>query len=313
MENLILNGTITIDNMKFQSISGGFGPGKKAILAKDIAGIHGRELKEINKSIARNLNHFTDGVDYIDLKGKEIVGHLITNNIMTAMEVGKAEHIWLLSQRGYAKLIKVLEDDTAWAQYDILLDNYFHMQEELTQILGANLLAATSQLNKLTTTVNEFVKSTNAKIQGIYKRSDGLSYYLKDAEDDIDVLEDSYRKLETNHQKLEGKFGRVVSLLTYTGDSFKATVVKLIEDYAPGRASIILARAAEVLKREHSINLELRFRHYRAKMAKSGYSEEEINKASRLDVLEGYRYNRERSLFLDTVKRVIAEEIGKAS
>ena len=57
MNNLIkINGLKQIDGMKFHDIEGGFGDGKKAMLAKEIAEIHGRELKFINQNINRNIS-----------------------------------------------------------------------------------------------------------------------------------------------------------------------------------------------------------------------------------------------------------------
>ncbi|WP_416712444.1 ORF6C domain-containing protein, partial [Bacillus cereus] len=35
-----------------------------------------------------------------------------------------------LSERGYAKLLKILEDDIAWEVYDQFVDGYFNMREE---------------------------------------------------------------------------------------------------------------------------------------------------------------------------------------
>lgn len=41
---------------------------KKAMLAKDVALIHGRPVKAINQAINMNRNRFRDGIDIIDLK-----------------------------------------------------------------------------------------------------------------------------------------------------------------------------------------------------------------------------------------------------
>ena len=46
------------------------------------------------------------------------------------MQIAKANSIYLLSERGYAKLLKILEDDTAWELYDRFVDGYFDMREQ---------------------------------------------------------------------------------------------------------------------------------------------------------------------------------------
>lgn len=48
----------------------------------------------------------------------------------TKAQWGNANNIYLLSERGYAKLLKILEDDKAWEIYDELVDNYFNMRAE---------------------------------------------------------------------------------------------------------------------------------------------------------------------------------------
>ena len=40
----------------------------------------------------------------------------------------RAKNIYLLSERGYAKLLKIMDDDKAWDIYDELVDNYFNMR-----------------------------------------------------------------------------------------------------------------------------------------------------------------------------------------
>ena len=43
----------------------------------------------------------------------------------------QSNNIYLLSERGYAKLLKILEDDVAWEQYEKLVDGYFNMRQTL--------------------------------------------------------------------------------------------------------------------------------------------------------------------------------------
>ena len=122
------NGLIVIEGMKFHDIEGGFGEGKKAMLVKDIANIHGREVKKVNELINNNRKRFKDDVDIIDLKTSLSKG-LVLEMGFTNAQYGNANNIYLLSERGYAKLLKILEDDVAWEQYEKLVDGYFNMRE----------------------------------------------------------------------------------------------------------------------------------------------------------------------------------------
>ena len=117
--NVKVNGLVNVKGMKFHDIEGGFGEGKKAMLVKEIAEIHGRELKAINQNINNNISRFKLGVDLLDLKN----GHFelpLQELGLTNRDISISKNIYLLSERGYSKLLKILEDDFAWEQYDKL-------------------------------------------------------------------------------------------------------------------------------------------------------------------------------------------------
>ena len=125
---VVVNGIVDVEGMKFHDIEGGFGEGKKAMLVKEIAEIHGRELRVINQNIERNRLRFKDGIDILDLKGTEFAITLSDNGIYTKNALNASSNIYILSERGYAKLLKILEDDVAWEQYEKLVDGYFNMR-----------------------------------------------------------------------------------------------------------------------------------------------------------------------------------------
>lgn len=118
-----------IGKYEFTGIEGGFGDGKKAMLVKDIAEIHGKEVKEINRLINNNIDRFKKDIDLIDLK-QVISNHLFSEYGFTKAQWGNSNNIYLLSERGYSKLLKILEDDKAWEVYEELVDNYFNMRSE---------------------------------------------------------------------------------------------------------------------------------------------------------------------------------------
>ncbi|MGN4667779.1 ORF6C domain-containing protein [Bacillus cereus group sp. MYBK234-1] len=115
---------------EFTGIEGGFGEEKKAMLVKDIAVIHGQALKEVNRRINDNRKRFKDGVDIIDLKVSGFEPLSFTDLGFSRQSVANSNNIYLLSERGYAKLLKILEDDTAWDVYDQFVDGYFNMREQ---------------------------------------------------------------------------------------------------------------------------------------------------------------------------------------
>lgn len=130
--NVRVNGLVNVKGMKFHDIEGGFGEGKKAMLVKEIAEIHGRELRVINQNIERNKSRFKEGVDIVDLKSITQSDRDLLNELgFSNSSIANANNIYLLSERGYSKLLKILEDDFAWEQYDKLVDGYFNMREQV--------------------------------------------------------------------------------------------------------------------------------------------------------------------------------------
>lgn len=127
MEALKIIGQEKIGKFKFTGIEGGFGKGKKAMLVRDIALIHNKSVKAINQAINMNRNRFRDGIDIIDLKGIAVAVNLIDLGFNQG-QINASKHIYLLSERGYAKLLKIMDDDKAWNIYDELVDNYFNMR-----------------------------------------------------------------------------------------------------------------------------------------------------------------------------------------
>lgn len=127
MNDLKVLGTEKIGSFEITGIEGGFSENKRAMLVKDIALIHDRPVKAINQAIERQLNRFKNGIDILDLKVENFAVTLSDLGFNQG-QINASKHIYLLSERGYAKLLKILEDDRAWEIYDELVDNYFNMR-----------------------------------------------------------------------------------------------------------------------------------------------------------------------------------------
>lgn len=138
-------GLVKIGSIEFEGIEGGFGEGKKCILAKDIAKIHNKEPRAINQLINNNIDKFKEKIDIIDLfvviKNDQDFLDLGFNKISLASikrekEKGNRAGIYLLSERGYAKLLKFMDDELSYDLYEQLLDNYFRLRQEVKNMIS---------------------------------------------------------------------------------------------------------------------------------------------------------------------------------
>ena len=140
-----VKGTQNFMGVEIPVIEGGFGTDKKCITDKTIAEIHNMQVKHVRENINKNIKRFKIDIDYINLK---VVGdtdynlELLESLGYSKMQISKSENIFLLSERGYAKLIKIMDTDLAWEIHDKLMDEYFDMREIINsnEQLKANLL-----------------------------------------------------------------------------------------------------------------------------------------------------------------------------
>ena len=72
-------------------------------------------------NILLSNQRFKIDIDFIDLKSCAYDAQQLKNLGYSKMQISKAEHIYLLSERGYAKLIKIMDTDLAWDFYNVYL------------------------------------------------------------------------------------------------------------------------------------------------------------------------------------------------
>ena len=130
-KNLIVKGTQEFLGKEIPVIEGGFGEGQKVILAKTIAEIHEKEVKDINKLINDNIKEFKFGIDILDLKGNEDL-KVITNNLkLSSKFVSNSKNIYLLSEQGYFALVQLMRTEKAKEIRKELRREYFKMRETI--------------------------------------------------------------------------------------------------------------------------------------------------------------------------------------
>lgn len=129
-----------INGKEIKVIEGGFGEEKRCLFAKQIAEIHSMELKHVNELINRNRKRFKDNIDIVDVINNE--DFKVVVNDLGLKSSNRTKNIYALSERGYSKLIKIMDTDLAWEIHDELMDNYFKMREIINsnEQLKANLL-----------------------------------------------------------------------------------------------------------------------------------------------------------------------------
>ena len=198
-----VNGLKEVEELKFHEIEGGFGEGKKSMLVNDIASIHNRELKKINELINNNRKRFNDNIDIIDLKASPFEGLGYEKIGYSKQSFNQSKNIYILSERGYSKLLKILEDDFAWKQYEKIVDGYFDMRADAKNSNEEMKLIVQDMFNGLKTLVVDF--------EGKFEKSiTVLDEKLNKLEDKQEELDDYYKP---THKKKLGLNGFIKSCL----------------------------------------------------------------------------------------------------
>jgi hypothetical protein len=149
INQLSIKGKQSFMGIEIPIVNGGFGENKRILFDKTISEIHGMETKEVRKSINRIIDkgRIKENIDYIDLKsegGKQFTTlDMLLDIGYSKSAITQAKNIFVLSERGYTKLIKSMDDDSSWSTMDNLIDEYFQMKnfiESLDQIKAMALL-----------------------------------------------------------------------------------------------------------------------------------------------------------------------------
>lgn len=209
-----VKGTQDFMGKEIPVVEGGFGEGKKCICDKTISEIHGMQMFNIRKRLNDNIKRFEEGVDIIDLKRICDINTLIKMGY-AKQSITQAEHIYLLSERGYAKLIKIMDTPLAWEVYNRLIDEYFTMRkiingnvqesEDELMIMSKAFLIATNKIKEQAAIIEHQDEQLNAIPNliplGTVKREQGRN--LEDALIRLGyVVYKDARIVEYNHKYL---------------------------------------------------------------------------------------------------------------
>lgn len=133
MNQLLIRGTQKFSGKEIPVVLGGFGQDKKCMSDKTISEIHNITTSDVRKMIGRNISRFKEMMDFIDFKSSSSDDDLLKTLGYSKQQITQAEHIYILSERGYAKLIKIMDSDLAWEIHDKLIDEYFQYKEKASK------------------------------------------------------------------------------------------------------------------------------------------------------------------------------------
>lgn len=143
MNELKINGIQKFMGINIPVIEGGFGENCRVVSAKVISNIHKMRLSDVNASINRLIDRkrIKEGIDYINLLSETVSLRILAKEL-GMFSSNRTKDAFILSERGYSKLIKAMDDDKSWDVMDKFIDEYFTMRKIInsSEQLKAKLL-----------------------------------------------------------------------------------------------------------------------------------------------------------------------------
>lgn len=118
-------------NKEMLVVEGGFGEGQKILFDIQIAEIHNAKNIHVREAINKLIDRgrMKEGVDFIDLKQRiDAIDTFDLTEFYAKQSITQAKNIFVLSERGYIKLIKLMTDDKSWDIMEEIVNQYFSMR-----------------------------------------------------------------------------------------------------------------------------------------------------------------------------------------
>lgn len=246
MKNLVLKEKQDFMGIKIPVIEGGFGEGQKVMLVKTIAEIHEVELKFVNLLINNNLDEFEEEIDILDLKNSVVTNNPLLELGFTKQSIANSKNIYLLSQRGYLKLVAMMSNsnEKKWEVMNKLIDDYFNMRKQLASGQATKQLSAREKLE-----LHYQFSEENAK------RIDSLEQELEDTKNDFKEFQEDLPLIGAEPEELQKVVRRVgTSALgghgspAYKDKSLSAKVYKNVWKFVKEQFNVNTYKA---IKRKH--------------------------------------------------------------
>lgn len=97
--------------------------GLRVVTTETLAAGYGSDEANIRKNLSRNASRFIEGIHIFTIKGQELKDLRVTNS--HAQISSKARSVVFWTEKGAARMSKIVDTDEAWSFFECLEDSYF--------------------------------------------------------------------------------------------------------------------------------------------------------------------------------------------
>ncbi|HIA5517875.1 TPA: ORF6N domain-containing protein [Salmonella enterica] len=116
----VANSKIEVQRNQLEVIEWG---GLRVVTNETLATGYGSDEANIRKNLSRNSSRFIEGVHIFTIKGRELKDLRVTNS--HAQISSKTRSLTLWTEKGAARMSKIVDTDEAWSFFERLEESYF--------------------------------------------------------------------------------------------------------------------------------------------------------------------------------------------
>lgn len=223
--------------------------GKRVLTTAQLAKSYGADKQLIINNFNRNKDRYKEGKHFVVIEGREKSIFINRHQIDLGSKNAKTLYLW--TEKGAWLHAKSLNTDAAWDAYELLVDEYYRLAEEVKQSGTSNLSPELQMLN------------------GIFQ---------------------SLVKQEQATKQLESKVDNISDIVGVNYTNWREECNKLINKVVNVRGGFdehknVRSEIHKEVDKRAGVSLSIRLTNKRRRMADNGVSVSQRNKLSKTDVI----------------------------
>lgn len=148
--------------------------GQRVLTTMQLAESFGTDSKTINRNFQRNSERFFEGKHYFALTGNDLREFKGSRQIDPSLKYASVLYLW--TEKGAWLLAKSINSDQAWDAYEMLVDEYYEMQNQVKVLSEKEQIIASMKLSLDTAEEIEDVKKEVTEIRSMVEHQITLDY-----------------------------------------------------------------------------------------------------------------------------------------
>lgn len=151
--------------------------GQRVLTTTQLAESFGTENSIINRNFQRNSERYTPGKHYFALSGEELRRFKGSRQFDASLKYTSVLYLW--TEKGAWLQAKSLNTDQAWDVYEMLIDEYYTMQNQVKVLSPEEQLKASMQLTLATSGEVEVLKEKVGSLEDKLENQMTLDYGMQ--------------------------------------------------------------------------------------------------------------------------------------